>query len=84
MRKVTRSPSTKAPGTSPATSPRPTPLREGKKVEMLFAYLRRILKLARLRLRGPNGAKDEFLLAATAHSLRKLAKLTPPRTPSTA
>jgi hypothetical protein len=36
--------------------------RERKKVEMLFAHLKRILKLDRLRLRGPNGAKDEFLL----------------------
>ena len=32
---------------------------------MLFAHLKRILKLDRLRLRGPNGAHDEFLLAAT-------------------
>jgi hypothetical protein len=51
--------------------------RERKKVEMLFAHLKRILKLDRLRLRGPNGAKDEFLLAATAQNLRKLAKLLP-------
>jgi Transposase DDE domain len=48
-----------------------------KKIEMLFAHLKRILKLDRLRLRGPNGAHDEFLLAATAQNLRKLAKLTP-------
>ena len=48
-----------------------------KKVEMLFAHLKRIMKLDRLRLRGPNGAKDEFLLAATAQNLRKLAKLIP-------
>jgi hypothetical protein len=41
--------------------------RERKKVEMLFVHLKRILKLDRLRLRAPNGAKDEFLLAATAH-----------------
>jgi hypothetical protein len=34
-----------------------------KKVEMLFAHLKRTLKLDRLRLRGPNGARDEFLLA---------------------
>ena len=40
--------------------------RERKKVEMLFAHLKRILRLGRLRLRGPTGAKDEFLLAATA------------------
>ena len=43
--------------------------RERKKVEMLFADLKRILRLGRLRLRGPNGAKDEFLLAATAQNL---------------
>ena len=53
-----------------------TSRRERKKVEMLFAHLKRILKLDRLRLRGPNGA-DEFLLAATAQNLRKLAKLIP-------
>ena len=51
--------------------------REQKRVEMLFAHLKRILRLDRLRLRGPNGAKDEFLLAATAQNLRKLAKLVP-------
>jgi IS5 family transposase len=54
-----------------------TSRRERKRVEMLFAHLKRILKLDRLRLRGPNGAKDEFLLAATAQNLRKLAKLIP-------
>ena len=48
-----------------------------KKIEMLFAHLKRILKLDRLRLRGPKGARDEFLLAATAQNLRKLAKLIP-------
>jgi transposase len=48
-----------------------------KKVEMLFAHLKRILKLDRLRLRGPKGARDEFLLAATPQNLRKLAKLIP-------
>ena len=51
--------------------------RRRKKVEMLFAHLKRILRLDRLRLRGPNGARDEFLLAATAQNLRKLAKLIP-------
>ena len=54
-----------------------TSRRERKKVEMLFAHLKRILKLDRLRLRGPCGARDEFLLAATAQNLRKLAKLLP-------
>ena len=48
-----------------------------KKIEMLFAHLKRILKLDRLRLRGPNGARDEFILAATAQNLRKMAKLIP-------
>ena len=48
-----------------------------KKIEMLFAHLKRILKLERLRLRGPNGARDEFILAATAQNLRKMAKLIP-------
>jgi transposase len=48
-----------------------------KKVEMLFAHLKRILRLDRLRLRGPTGAHDEFLLAAAAQNLRKLAKLIP-------
>ena len=55
--------------------------RQRKKVEMLFAHLKRILRLDRLRLRGPSGAKDEFLLAATAQNLRKLAKLIPVPTP---
>ena len=52
-----------------------------KKVEMLFAHLKRILRLDRLRLRGPNGVRDEFHLAATAQNLRKLAKLIPMPTP---
>ncbi|WP_432612351.1 hypothetical protein [Azospirillum brasilense] len=41
---------------------------------MLFAHLKHILRLDRLRLRGPNGARDEFHLAAVAQNLRKLAK----------
>jgi len=61
-----------------------TSRRERKKVEMLFAHLKRILKLDRLRLRGPQGARDEFHLAATAQNLRKLAKLIPPPTLATA
>ena len=55
--------------------------RQRKKVEMLFAHLKRILRLDRLRLRGPTGARDEFLLAATAQNLRKLATLIPTQTP---
>ena len=48
--------------------------RDRKKVEMLFAHLKRILKLDRLRLRGLSGARDEFLLAATAQNLRRMGK----------
>ena len=59
-----------------------------KKVEMLFAHLKRILKLDRLRLRGPSGAHDEFLLAAIAQNLRRMAKrlmfATPGAVPTTA
>jgi hypothetical protein len=49
--------------------------RSRKRVEMLFAHLKRILRLGRLRLRGPCGAQDEFTLAAIAQNLRRLAKL---------
>lgn len=49
--------------------------RERKKVEMLFAHLKRILRLDRLRIRGLTGASDEFTLAATVQNLRRLAKL---------
>ena len=55
-----------------------------KKVEMLFAHLKRILRFDRLRLRGPHGARDEFLLAATVQNLRKLAKLVPVPSPEVA
>src|SRR6266568_1716688 len=58
--------------------------RDRKRVEMLFAHLKRILKLGRLRLRGPCGAQDEFTLAAIAQNLRRLAKLLgrPPPAPA--
>ena len=49
--------------------------KQRKKVEMLFAHLKRILRLDRLRLRGLSGAFDEFTLAAAAQNLRRLAKL---------
>jgi transposase len=60
--------------------------RDRKKVEMLFAHLKRILRLSRLRLRGPSGAQFEFTLAAIAQNLRRLAKLVarPPPTTSVA
>jgi transposase len=55
-----------------------------KKVEVLFAHLKPILKLDRLRLRGPSGAHDEFLLAATAQTLRRMAKSLCPSSPRAA
>ena len=54
--------------------------KDRKKVEMLFAHLKRIMKLDRLRLRGLSGAKDEFLMAATAQNLRRMAKSLAPIT----
>jgi len=48
--------------------------KDRKKVEILFAHLKRILKLGRLRLRGLSGARDEFLLSAAAQNLRRMAK----------
>ena len=48
--------------------------RQRKQVEMLFAHMKRILKVDRLRLRGLSGARDEFLLTATAQNLRRMAK----------
>jgi hypothetical protein len=49
---------------------------------MLFAHLKRILRLDRLRLRGLSGAADEFTMAAAAQNLRRLAKLMPQGPPA--
>ncbi|ABD54209.1 transposase, IS4 family [Jannaschia sp. CCS1] len=51
--------------------------RRRKKVEVLFAHLKRHLSLRRLRLRGLKGANEEFLLAATAQHLKRLSKMVP-------
>jgi hypothetical protein len=59
-----------------------TSRRERKKIEMLFAHLKRILRLDRLRLRGPFGAQDEFLLAATPEP-PKAGKADPDACPNT-
>ena len=48
---------------------------------MLFAHLD-ILKLDPIATAKATSARDEFLLAATAQNLRKLAKLIPPRSAS--
>jgi transposase len=58
--------------------------KDRKKVEILFAHLKRILNLTRLRLRGMNGARDEFLLAAIAQNLRRMAKSWHPPPPGPA
>ncbi|ASL29117.1 transposase [Azotobacter chroococcum] len=56
---------------------------ERKKVEMLFAHLKRILKVDCLRLRGLTEATDEFTLAAAVQNLRRMAKLLPQGPPIT-
>jgi hypothetical protein len=48
--------------------------KDRKKVEMLFAHMKRIMHMGQLRLRGWTGAHDEFLLTATVQNLRKTAK----------
>lgn len=60
------------------TEPFPRSRQERKKVEMLFAHLKRNLRFERLRLRGLTGAQDEFLLAAIVQNLRRLAKMSHP------
>jgi transposase len=55
--------------------------RDRKKVEVLFAHMKRILRVDRLRLRGRTGARDEFLLTAIAQNLRRLAISVPLRPP---
>jgi len=48
--------------------------KDRKKVEVLFAHLKRVMNFDRLRLRGITGAHDEFLLAATVQNLKKLVQ----------
>jgi IS5 family transposase len=77
IRKVSRS--IYEPARDVARAVRKTPAyretrRQRKKVEMLFAHMKLILKVDRLRLRGLSGARDEFLLTATAQNLRRMAR----------
>ena len=58
-------------------TPQPEAIEAQDALEMCEQHLKRILRVDRLRLRGPFGAQDEFVLAATAQNLRKLAKLIP-------
>ena len=88
-----------AAGLKPAVNHKPTNARRCREVEWIVRFSATMLDpdlgahqscgppawMDRLRLRGPNGARDEFLLAATAQNLRKMAKLIPmPATPAPA
>ena len=46
-----------------------------KKVGMLFAYLKRILRRGGLCLRSPNGANEGFLFAVTAQNVCNLVRM---------
>ena len=48
---------------------------ERKKVEMMFAHMKRNHNFTRLRLRGIKSANDEFLMVAAAQNLKRLARL---------
>jgi Transposase DDE domain len=52
--------------------------RERQRREMRFAHRKRIRRLGRLRLQGPSGARDEFLLAATAQIRGRRQSSSPP------
>ena len=52
-------------------------VRERNKIETRFGDVKRNLRFTRLKLRGLTGARDEFLLAATVQSLRRLAQPRP-------
>jgi len=47
-----------------------------QKIEILFAHLKQQFGIRRLRLRGLQGAAEEFHLAAAVQNLRRLARLT--------
>jgi uncharacterized protein len=49
--------------------------RERREIEMLFAHVKRVLRLDRLRLKGLSAARSELLPAVTAKHLRGLAKM---------
>ncbi len=59
---------------------------ERKRIEPLFREAEHIPSMAKLRLRGLAGARDEFLLTATARNLKRLARhcTIPPPQPSAA
>ena len=52
-----------------------------RKVEMLFGHMKRHFRFTRLKLRGLDGATEEFLLVATVQNLRRLIRMRPPDIP---
>jgi hypothetical protein len=82
-----RSTRPRAPGTSPATSPRPTLRRLPARAEEGRDALRPPQAHPEARTAAPARSlrrRGEFYLAATAQNLRKLAKLIPATTPTMA
>ncbi|KRQ96333.1 hypothetical protein CQ10_31320 [Bradyrhizobium valentinum] len=51
--------------------------RARKKMVIRFRHWECILRLGRLRLRGPQGAQDDFVLTDNDQNLRRLASLSP-------
>lgn len=52
------------------------------KIEMRLAHLKHMLRLGRLRLRGPRGVRDEFVLAASPRTGDNLQRWSRDREPS--
>lgn len=76
-RKIDRSPHEAARDVARAlatTAPYKQSRKDRKKVEILFADLKRVLKLRQLGLCGFSGAHNEFLLAATVQNLRRMTQ----------
>src|ERR1700723_256052 len=56
--------------------------RERKKVEAMFAELKNVIGLRRLRLRRMKFVREQFFLAAVAQNIKRLGRfLSQPRTP---
>jgi hypothetical protein len=49
-----------------------------KRIERVFGHLKRNFRLDRLKLRGLKGAREEFLMAASAYNLQLLARQAAP------
>ena len=60
-----------APGTWPTHQQFASAQRNGKKVEALFAELKNLIGLRRLRLRRMKFVREQFFLAAAAQNLKR-------------